>query len=122
MLQNTSFAQPSPYPLRSSLIRKYYSSNSFIVIPVNTPAYAAQAAPTEYSNSAANYTAKGFIYLWPSCGGKNHRAPLGVTDLKAAVRYFRYLQSEQNAVPRNANRMFSFRHNGGGHNTTQKTD
>ena len=37
-----------------------------------------------------------------------------MADLKAGIRYFRYLQAEQNAVPGNANRIFSFGHSGGG--------
>jgi len=99
---------------QTATVNGFKASTAPIVIPVNTPAYAAQAAPTGYSSSVASYTAKGFIYLWPGCRGKNHGAPLGVTDLKAAVRYFRYLQAEQNAVPGNADRMFSFGHSGGG--------
>ena len=42
------------------------------------------------------------------------RLPWGVTDLKAAVRYFRYLQAKQNAVPGNTDRIFSFGMSGGG--------
>jgi hypothetical protein len=37
-----------------------------------------------------------------------------VTDLKAAVRYYRYLQSKQSAVPGNTDRIFSFGHSGSG--------
>src|SRR5574344_1335007 len=76
--------------------------------------YSAQSAPSGYSSDAATYTAKGFIYLWAGCRGRDAGAPLGVTDLKAAIRYYRYLQAEQNAVPGNVNCIFSFGHSGGG--------
>jgi len=46
--------------------------------------------------------------------GKTHGAPLGVTDFKAAIRYFRYLQAVQKAVPGNTDRIFSFGMSGGG--------
>ena len=60
------------------------------------------------------YTNAGYIYLWPGCRSKSEGAPAGVTDLKAAIRYYRYLQAEQNAVPGNVNCMFSFGMSGGG--------
>ena len=92
----------------------YTSSTAPIVMPINTPGYAAQSAPTGYSSDIATYTNAGFIYLWAGCRGRTHGAPLGVTDLKAAVRYYRYLQSAQSAVPGNTARIFSFGMSGGG--------
>ncbi len=92
----------------------YTGATAPIVVPVNTGGYAAMAAPSDYSSTVATYTNAGFIYLWPGCRGKNHGAPLGVTDLKAAMRYYRYLQAEQQAVPGNTNRIFSFGMSGGG--------
>ncbi len=98
----------------SATVNGYTASTAPIVVPVNTPGYSAGSAPSGYSSSVATYTSKGFIYLWPGCRGRTHGAPLGITDLKAAIRYFRYLQSEQNAVPGNPDRIFSFGHSGGG--------
>ncbi|MCR4852866.1 MAG: hypothetical protein K5893_04680 [Prevotella sp.] len=91
----------------------YTASTAPIVVPVNTSGYSAQSAPSGTSSTAATYTDKGFIYLWPGCRGRDHGAPLGVTDLKAAVRYYRYL-SAQGSVPGNTDLIFSFGHSGGG--------
>ncbi|MBV5316098.1 MAG: T9SS type A sorting domain-containing protein [Prolixibacteraceae bacterium] len=92
----------------------YTGATAPIVVPVNTGGYAAMSAPSDYTATVATYTNAGFIYLWPGCRGKTHGAPLGVTDLKAATRYYRYLQAEQNAVPGNTGRIFSFGMSGGG--------
>ncbi len=91
----------------------YTASTAPIVVPVNTSGYSAQSAPTGTSSTASTYTSEGFIYLWPGCRGRDHGAPLGVTDLKAAVRYYRYLAA-QGSVPGNTDLIFSFGHSGGG--------
>ncbi len=91
----------------------YTAATAPIVVPVNTSGYSAQSAPSGSSSTAETYTDKGFIYLWPGCRGRDHGAPLGVTDLKAAVRYYRYLAA-QGSVPGNTNLIFSFGHSGGG--------
>ncbi len=91
----------------------YTASTAPIVLPVNTSGYSAQSAPSGTSSTAETYTDKGFIYLWPGCRGRNHGAPLGVTDLKAAVRYYRYLAAK-GSVPGNTDLIFSFGHSGGG--------
>jgi hypothetical protein len=98
----------------TATVNGYTASTAPVVVPVNTPGYAAQSPPNVYSTTITKYTSSGFIYLWPGCRGRTHGAPLGVTDLKAAVRYFRYLQAVQNAVPGNVNRIFSYGHSGGG--------
>ncbi len=98
----------------TATVNGYSSTTAPIVIPVNTSGYSAQSAPSGYSSDITSFTDEGFIYLWPGCRGRTHGAPLGVTDLKAAVRYFRYLQAEQDAVPGNIDRIFSFGHSGGG--------
>ncbi len=98
----------------TATVNGYTALSAPIVLPINTPGYSAMAAPTGYSSTVATFTNEGFIYLWPGCRGKTHGAPLGVTDLKAAIRYFRYLQAVQNAVPGNTNRIFSFGMSGGG--------
>lgn len=91
----------------------YTAETAPIVVPVNTSGYSAQSAPSGTSSTAATYTDEGFIYLWPGCRGRSHGAPLGVTDLKAAVRYYRYLAA-QSKVPGNTDLIFSFGHSGGG--------
>ncbi len=91
----------------------YTASTAPIVVPVNTSGYSAQSAPSGTSSTAETYTNKGFIYLWPGCRGRDHGAPLGVTDLKAAVRYYRYLIAKGSA-PGNSDLIFSFGHSGGG--------
>ncbi|MCR4864803.1 MAG: hypothetical protein K5850_06565 [Bacteroidales bacterium] len=84
-----------------------------VVIPVNTPGYKAMSPPSGFSSGISNYTEKGFIYLYAGCRGKDSSAPSAVTDLKAAIRYFRYLAA-QKEVPGAVDRIFSFGHSGGG--------
>jgi hypothetical protein len=98
----------------TATVNGYTASTAPIVVPVNTPGYSAQSAPSGTSSDVATFTNAGFIYLWPGCRGRDAGAPLGVTDLKAAIKYFRYLQAEQNAVPGNTSTIFSFGHSGGG--------
>jgi len=98
----------------TATVNGYTASSAPIVIPVNTGGYSAMAAPSDYSSTVASYTSAGYIYLWAGCRGRTHGAPLGVTDLKAATRYYRYLKAEQNAVPGNTDRIFSFGMSGGG--------
>jgi hypothetical protein len=95
-------------------VNGYTPSTAPVVMPVNTGGYAAQSAPTGSSSSVTSYTDAGMVYLWAGCRGKDSGAPTGVTDLKAAIRYLRYLQAEQKDVPGNADRIFSFGHSGGG--------
>lgn len=82
-----------------------------MVLPVDTPGYAAMAAPTGYDNSTAAYTAAGFIYIYAGCRGRDAGAPAGVTDLKAAIRYVRY---NEDILPGSTDRIFSFGMSGGG--------
>lgn len=82
-----------------------------IVIPVDTPGYAAMAAPTEYTGSTASYTSAGFIYVHAGCRGRDAGAPAGVTDLKAAIRYIRYTKD---TIPGSTDRIFTFGMSGGG--------
>ncbi len=84
-----------------------------IVMPVNTAGYKAMSPPTGYTSKVKSYTDKGFVYLYAGCRGKDAAAPSAITDLKSAVKYFRYL-SAQGAVPGNTDRIFSFGHSGGG--------
>lgn len=98
----------------SGTVNGYTASTAPIVFPVNTSGYSAQSAPSGWSSSIADYTSAGFVYLWAGCRGRDHGAPLGVTDMKAAIRYFRYLQATQGDLPGCASRIFTFGHSGGG--------
>jgi len=91
----------------------YTASTAPVVIPVNTSGYSAQSAPTGESSKVTDYIDAGFIYLWPGCRGRNHGAPTGCTDLKAAIRYYRSLVQE-GAAPGDTTCMFTFGHSGGG--------
>ncbi len=84
-----------------------------IVIPVNTAGYKAMSPPSGFTSKATSYTSKGFIYLFAGCRGKDAAAPSALTDLKSAIKYYRYL-SAQGVVPGNTDRIFSFGHSGGG--------
>lgn len=101
----------------SGKVAGYTAKTAPIVIPVNTPGYAAQAAPTGYDSNSAKYTKAGFIYVAAGCRGLNQTdssngsSPWGVTDLKAAVRTLRLNHSR---LAGNTNRIFTFGHSGGG--------
>lgn len=82
-----------------------------IVIPVDTPGYAAMAAPTGYVSSTSAYTDAGFLYVYAGCRGRDAGAPAGVTDLKAAIRYIRYTGE---LIPGSTDRIFTFGMSGGG--------
>ncbi|MFD5405125.1 esterase [Streptomyces griseorubiginosus] len=90
-----------------------------IVIPVNTPGYAAQKPATSYSySSVSKYLEAGHIYVWPglrgrdsSTGTRSDAAPWGVTDLKAAVRFLRYNRS---VLPGSTDDIVLFGMSGGG--------
>lgn len=92
-------------------VNGYNSSTAPIVIPVNTPGYSAMKAPTDYSKNVKSYTDAGFIYVNAGCRGRDHGAPAGVTDLKAAIRYIRY---NENNIAGNSDRIFTFGMSGGG--------
>jgi hypothetical protein len=93
----------------------YTSSTAPIVLPVNTPGYAGQKAPTSYSyNSLSTFLSAGFIYVWAGMRGKDvtaGQAPWGVADLKATVRTYRY---NKDKLPGSSDKMFSFGMSGGG--------
>ena len=82
-----------------------------MVLPVDTPGYAAMAAPTGYDSGTSAYTDAGFVYVYAGCRGRDAGAPAGVTDLKAAIRYVRYTDE---LIPGNTDRIFSFGMSGGG--------
>ena len=102
----------------------YTSGTAPVVFPVNTAGYSAQEAPSSYRyEGLSDYLEAGFIYVYAGMRGRENGydeagqltysggAPWGVTDLKAAVRYYRY---NENLLPGNAERIFTFGHSGGG--------
>jgi len=107
----------------SGTVGSYTAATAPYVLPVNTPGYAAQAAPTSYSYSdVASYIQAGFIYVYAGCRGRSNGtnddgssyaggSPWGVTDLKAAIRYIRYNAAQ---LPGNAADTFTFGMSGGG--------
>ena len=89
----------------------FKAANAPTVILVETPGYSACNPPSGYVSSVKDFTDAGFIYIYPGCRGRNHGAPAGVTDLKAAIRYWRY---NLDSLPGNTDRIFSFGMSGGG--------
>ena len=102
----------------------YTSNTAPIILPVDTPGYSAQKAPTSYNyNSIKDYTEAGYIYVLAGMRGRGSMqgtteslgfsggAPYGITDLKAAVRYYRY---NENVLPGNTDSIFSYGMSGGG--------
>ena len=69
------------------------------------------SAPTGYTSSVEDYAEAGFIYVYAGCRGRDSGAPAGVTDLKAAVRYIRYISE---LIPGNTDSIFTFGMSGGG--------
>ena len=88
----------------------YTAETAPMVLPVNTPGYSAMKAPDGFEDVSA-YTDAGFICLHAGCRGREHGAPAGVTDLKAAIRYVR---SVADSLPGDAESIFSFGMSGGG--------
>lgn len=88
----------------------YTAETAPVVLPVETPGYSAMNPPDGYQESTSSYTDAGFIYLYAGCRGRDQGAPAGVTDLKAAIRYYRYNEE----LPGNADSIFSFGMSGGG--------
>jgi hypothetical protein len=102
----------------SGAVGGFTAATAPIVFPVNTPGYASQKAPTSYSSqgqqSPSSYLSAGFIYVQAGMRGKDTsggEAPWGVTDLKAAIRAYRY---NADSLPGSTNLMFTFGMSGGG--------
>ena len=89
----------------------YTVRNAPTVIPVETPGYSACKPPSGYTADVKAFTDAGFIYLFAGCRGRTEGAPAGVTDLKAAIRYWRY---NADILPGSSERIFSFGMSGGG--------
>lgn len=89
----------------------YTADTAPMVMPIDTPGYAAMSAPTGYVSGVSSYTDAGFIYVNAGCRGRDAGAPAGVTDLKAAVRYIRYISD---SIPGDTDSFFTFGMSGGG--------
>lgn len=106
----------------SGSVGSYTAATAPIVMPMNTPGYSAQAAPTSYKYSTvSSYMSAGIIYVAAGCRGRNNGtgfdggAPWGVTDIKAAIRYLRYNAA---SLPGSTEHIFVFGHSGGGAQTS----
>jgi len=109
----------------SGELNGYTSETAPITLPIDTPGYMAQTAPTSYDyNSIASYLKAGYVYVIPGIRGRDNimgttstdqsysgGAPWGVTDIKAAVRYYRFNKS---LLPGDTDRFFSYGMSGGG--------
>ena len=97
----------------------YTSTNAPIVLPVETPGYAAMIAPTSYDYSTVSeFITDGIIYVYAGCRGRYDDtmnfisgAPWPVTDLKSAIRYIRY---NKDLIPGDKDKIYSFGMSGGG--------
>ncbi len=100
-------------------VGEYTGDSAPIVMPINTPGYAGQSAPTEYSyDTISTFMEAGLIYVWPGLRGRDTNsdsytgnAPWGVTDAKAAIRWYRYNDAN---LPGDAGELYVFGHSGGG--------
>ena len=99
-------------------VGNYSSENAPIVIPINTPGYSAQTAPTSYNpQEVKEFTDSGIIYVYPGCRGRDSGdnytggAPWGVTDIKASIMYLRF---NDDIMPGDTEKIFTFGHSGGG--------
>ena len=97
----------------------YTASTAPIVLPVDTPGYAAMKAPTTYEyEKVSKFLEKGIIYLYAGCRGRYEdstsyiaAAPWPITDLKSAIRYVRY---NKKLIPGNKDSIYTFGMSGGG--------
>ena len=97
-------------PNKNTNIGKFTIENAPIIIPVETPDYAAMQALTEYKDFT-KYTQAGYVYVHAGCRGIEHGAPAGVTDLKAAIRFLRH---SKDSIPANSDNVYVFGLGGGG--------
>ena len=77
-----------------STIDSYVPSTAPIIFSIENSGYTKATAPTGYINKSVEYTQKGYIYVTAGCRGDDAGAPWGITDLKAAIRYLRYIKDD----------------------------
>lgn len=92
-------------------ISGYTAQTAPFIMPIETPGYAAANPPAGYSAQVKPYTDAGFIYILSGARGREHGAPGGVTDYKAAIRYVRF---NKDRLPGNTAAFFSYGMSGGG--------
>lgn len=105
-------------------LKGYTAATAPIILPIDTPGYMAQAAPTSYDyDSISSYMDAGFVYVVGGMRGRGNimgssdeqsysgGAPWGITDLKAAVRYYRF---NADLLPGDTDSIFSYGMSGGG--------
>lgn len=96
---------------KSGTVDDFTAETAPFVIPIQTPGYASLEAPTAYEPRVTDYTKNGFIFIYAGARGKEHGAPAGVTDFKAAIRYVRYNKA---ILPGDTARVFTYGMSGGG--------
>ncbi len=97
----------------------YTGANAPIVMPVDTPGYAAMRPPTTYNyEKVSAYVSQGLIYAFAGCRGRYEvginfieGAPWAVTDLKSAIRYLRL---NKDLIPGDTDKIYTFGMSGGG--------
>lgn len=89
---------------------EYTYKTAPIVFDIRTIGYNSSLAPTDYLNQAIVYTQRGYIYVTAGCRGIDEGAPYGVTDLKAAIRYLRYIDKD---CPGDAEKIYAMGASGG---------
>ena len=95
----------------SGKVGEFTAKNAPFVMPIQTPGYAALEAPTAYESRVKEYTDNGFIFIYAGARGRDHGAPTGVVDFKAAIRYVRY---NKNVLAGDTARVFTYGMSGGG--------
>ena len=88
----------------------YTPTTAPIVMPIDTPGYSAQAPLSEYVSFSA-YLKEGLVYVHAGCRGREAGAPAGVVDIKAAIRFLRYVTDDIAGDP---TRIVTFGMSGGG--------
>lgn len=91
-------------------VNGYTAETAPIVMPIDTPGYSAQAALTDYT-SLTEYMDAGFVYVHAGCRGRDAGALAGAADIKAAIRYLRYIDD---IAPGDTEKIFVFGMSGGG--------
>ncbi len=89
---------------------KYNVNNAPIFFEIDSPDFAAMPALTEYKDYSV-YTKEGMVYAHIGFRGIDSGAPLGVADIKAAVKY---LRRNNDRIPGNTNSIFVLGMNQGG--------
>ena len=88
----------------------YTANTAPFLMPIDSPEYAANPALTDYVN-VKKFTDAGFIYLHVGFRGREHAAPHGLVDLKAAIRYLRH---NKKIIAGNTDYIIPFGFSGGG--------